>query len=147
MNELNKITNTFIKDAVGDTVGKEMNPDVDIKAVGGLHSGQRFDIWLETRAPISTRALYNIRIRFFKPNETKRIDLSFQNSKLSSLPLASNSLTLPLDSEFHVRYNRLWISLPDHVLNGVTDILISADTFIGNEQIDKTDWRQIRVEK
>ncbi|MGA9174202.1 MAG: PIG-L family deacetylase, partial [Thermoactinomyces sp.] len=117
------------------------------QAVGGLHFNQRLYIWLETRAPISKQALYNIRIRFFKPYETKRMDISFQNSQLSSHLFASNSLNLPHGSVFFIRDNRLWISLPDHVLNGVTNMLVSADTLIGSKQMDKTDWRQIQVKK
>jgi N-acetyl-1-D-myo-inositol-2-amino-2-deoxy-alpha-D-glucopyranoside deacetylase len=147
MNELIKLKEPFIKDAVEDTVGKELNPEVDIQAVGGLHFNQRLYIWLETRAPISKQALYNIRIRFFKPYETKRMDISFQNSQLSSHLFASNSLNLPHGSVFFIRDNRLWISLPDHVLNGVTNMLVSADTLIGSKQMDKTDWRQIQVKK
>ncbi len=142
---LNQFSATFIHDPVGDTIHRELNQDADISAIGGLLSGRHLFIRLDTRGPISKQTAYNLRIRFFHPQNVYRIDMTFQDAALTGRKYASNSLDQPLDSTFQVKGNRLWIFLPDIVTTDTTDLLISADTMINQGQIDKTAWRLVRV--
>ncbi|MGD8192363.1 PIG-L deacetylase family protein [Brevibacillus ginsengisoli] len=145
VNQLEKTSITFCKDAMRDTIRRELHKEADIYTVGGVQSDHGIHIRLDTRAPINARVTYNIRLRIFEPGIVRRIDLAFYDSKLTSSMYASNSLKLPPGSAYLVKDNRLWVHLPAILTDQTTDFLISADTLVGNELVDKTAWQLVRV--
>jgi N-acetyl-1-D-myo-inositol-2-amino-2-deoxy-alpha-D-glucopyranoside deacetylase len=139
----------LVKDAVNDSVLRELEAEADLTAVGMVRTGGKFALVLETRHGISQNVNYAIRVRLFRSDGVKRLDLIVRNSHLFAIKPAENSMDLPAGSTVKVQGNRLWVMLPAGVLNGVTDLLISADTRVGPKLIliDKTAWRLIKVEK
>jgi LmbE family N-acetylglucosaminyl deacetylase len=140
---------TLVKDAVNDSVLRELEPEADLTGVGVARAGGKFALELETRGKISQHVNYSIRVRLFRSDGVKRLDLIVRNSHLSAIKPAENSMELPAGSTLKVQGNRLWVVMPSTVLDGVTDLLLSADTRVGPKLIlvDKTAWRLIKVEK
>ncbi|WP_018132254.1 PIG-L deacetylase family protein [Effusibacillus pohliae] len=132
-------------DAHGDTVRREVEAAADIATVGGVLADGKLYIGLETRAPISPRVAYNVRIRLFRPNEVKRLDLTVHGTQVTAARYASNSLDLPPDTAVQSKDNRLWLTLPGNLLDGTTSILLSADSVVDRERIDKTAWRLVKI--
>jgi hypothetical protein len=92
-------------------------------------------------------ATYHLRIRNFTPNGVKRIDASVHNRFLSASKQASNSLDLPHGSTFEIDGNRLWFRFPLSVFGDTTDLMLSADSILGQVKIDKTAWRVFHLKQ
>jgi hypothetical protein len=71
--------------------------------------------------------------------------LNLKDSRLQAERYASNSLSLPQDTALHQQGNRIWVSFPDNMINGVTDIMVGVDTTEKKKHVDKTAWRLIKV--
>lgn len=143
----NQLPYTLFLDAHADTFRREAEPGADVMAVGAVRSTQTLHIGLETKAAISPQVMYNFRVRFFRPDGVKRLDITVHGSQISARKYAGNSLDLPPGATVQVKGNRLWITLPATTLDGASGMFLATDTFIGNERIDKTSWRLIKVQK
>lgn len=142
-----KLPYTLFPDAHGDTVRRELEKEADILAVGAVLADGKLNVCLEARAPINPHVRYNIKMRLFQPESVKRFDITVLDSKVSSEKYARNSLELPSGPALGVKGSRLWVSLPATAVGDATAIFLAADTFVGGEQIDKTAWRLVKVNR
>lgn len=140
-----KLSYTVFLDAFADTFKRELEGSADIMAVGAVLDTQGLHIGLETRDPIAENLIYNIRMRMFRPNQVKRLDLTVQHLRVAGVRQASNSLDMPAGTHLQVKGRQLWVSLPAFLLDGTTGIMLCADSFRNQERIDKTAWRLIRI--
>lgn len=142
---VNKLPYTVFLDAFSDTLQREMEGHGDITAVAAVRSDHGLHVGIETRNSIQDQLMYNLRLRIFRPDGIKRMDITAHGSKLSAVRYASNSLELPKGAVHRVNDRQLWVDLPSDVLDGATSLMLCADSFKGSERIDKTAWRLLRV--
>lgn len=143
-NGANQLTYPILVDAHGDTIVKEVEPAGDISALGAVLADHQLSVGLQARSQMSDRIMYNVRLRMFRPDGVKRIDLTVHGTNLTARSYAANSLPLPPEARLDKKGERLWITLPESVVDGTTGVMISADTFIDGERVDKTGWRLLR---
>lgn len=134
-------------DAYADTIEREVEPSADLITTRAVLAGEQFDLGVETRGKVSAPIRYVLRARVFRPSGVSRLDVIAEGAKLLQQKLASNSITLPHGTTFHVKDNRLWLQLPKDVLAGATALLVSSDTFHGDKHVDKSAWRLIWIKE
>ena len=134
-------------DATADTFRREVEPGADLIATGAVLADGRFEIGLETKTHPHQTVDYALRTRLFRPDGVKRLDLIVRNGELREEKLASNSLPLPADAKVTINGNRIWVSLPENVLDGSSALMMSADTRQGHDSVDKSAWRSMTIKR
>nr|WP_282200170.1 PIG-L family deacetylase [Collibacillus ludicampi] len=132
-----------IDDAVSDTVTRELEGEADIRGVAAVLTKDNLFLALETRRNIHKNVEYSFRFRVFRDSSIDRMDLLITDGIIEARTYAKNSLSLPKDASFSVDGNRLWVKLPRSLVNGAKSLYLNADSFVRNQQVDKTAWRLI----
>lgn len=140
-----KLPYTVFLDAFSDTIKRELEGNADLTAVAAVLDRQGLHIGIETREPIADNLMYNIRLRLFHSGQVGRLDLTVHRSRVTGVRYASNSLEMPDSTRLRIQGRQLWVTLPASVLDGISGIMLCADSFKNRERIDKTAWRLIRV--
>ncbi|BCJ87104.1 PIG-L deacetylase family protein [Effusibacillus dendaii] len=138
-------SNPLFPDAVDDTLSREFLPTADLTAVSGIASDDAFWVGVKSRSGSEGRITYHVRIRFFRPEGVNRLDLTVQDSRLSAEKLAKNSMDLPAGARLQKGSDGFWVVLPKSVLQGATRMMMSADSYLGDQMIDKTAWRLVQA--
>jgi N-acetyl-1-D-myo-inositol-2-amino-2-deoxy-alpha-D-glucopyranoside deacetylase len=132
-----------IPDAVSDSLTRELEGEADIRGVAAVLTRDHLYLAMETRRAIHANVEYSLRFRAFAGSDIKRMDLFITGDKMEARPYAKNSLSLPKEATLSIEGNRLWVKLPRSLVAGATSLYLNADTFLRNEQVDKTAWRLI----
>jgi N-acetyl-1-D-myo-inositol-2-amino-2-deoxy-alpha-D-glucopyranoside deacetylase len=132
-----------IDDAISDTVTRELEGEADIRGVAAVLTKDNLYLALETRRNIHENVEYSLRFRVFRDSSIERMDLFITGGNLEARAYAKNSLSLPKNATLSVEGNRLWVQLPRSLVNGAKSLYLNADSFLHNEQVDKTAWRLI----
>lgn len=132
-------------DAAADDILTELEPQGDIIALGGVLSGRRLSIGLETKVNAAKPIQYNLHLRLFRPEGVKRVDLSVAGFQVTQQKWAENSIIVEPKPLLHIWRNRLWLTLPPGLMDNTSAFMISADTLKGRRRIDKAAWRLVEL--
>jgi N-acetyl-1-D-myo-inositol-2-amino-2-deoxy-alpha-D-glucopyranoside deacetylase len=110
----------------GENDLQNWNMDADIVSVEGMRKGNHFYIGCKTKDYSKHPVTFRFHMRIFYPNGSKRWDFTVQKNHFSQ---------------------QQWVELPYHLLDGANGLLISIETLSSNQQIDRTVWRYVQINR
>jgi N-acetyl-1-D-myo-inositol-2-amino-2-deoxy-alpha-D-glucopyranoside deacetylase len=137
----------IFSDQALDSTNRGTGSDADLVTFGALHTTDHLAFGLETKTSIEPKVQYSFHVRLMTSKGVKRVDAVVRGERLSFRRQAKNSIVPLNGGSIFMFNNRLWTTFPMNGIPSLYGFMISVETSLGSEQIDRSAWRYVQVQR